>query len=197
MSPTPKIYLAGPEVFLPDAVALGERKKDLCRCHGFEGLFPFDNEAVPVDGGPGLGTLIYRGNVAMMRAADCAVLNLSPFRGAAADTGTSFELGFLSALGKPCVGYANGPADYIDRVRALGPVTRDEATGYWRDADGLAVEDFGNSENLMLDEALAELGAPGGIRGVVRAGSDRPLDDLGAFVECLLAMARLLGRSPA
>ena len=41
---TPKIYLAGPEVFLTNALEFAARKKDLCRQHGFEGLFPFDAE---------------------------------------------------------------------------------------------------------------------------------------------------------
>ncbi|MDF1764445.1 MAG: nucleoside 2-deoxyribosyltransferase, partial [Oleibacter sp.] len=33
-----RIYLAGPEVFLPDATLVGEQKKQLCRQYGFEGL---------------------------------------------------------------------------------------------------------------------------------------------------------------
>ena len=32
-----KIYLAGPEVFLPDAVQIGQAKKRLCAAYGFEG----------------------------------------------------------------------------------------------------------------------------------------------------------------
>ena len=39
-----RAYLAGPEVFLPEAVAIGQRKKQLCAKYGFEGLYPFDNE---------------------------------------------------------------------------------------------------------------------------------------------------------
>jgi nucleoside 2-deoxyribosyltransferase len=44
---TLKVYLAGPEVFLPDAIAIGNKKKRLCTEFGFEGLFPFDNEVAP------------------------------------------------------------------------------------------------------------------------------------------------------
>ena len=29
-----KIYLAGPDVFLPDAVEIGRRKVDICAAHG-------------------------------------------------------------------------------------------------------------------------------------------------------------------
>lgn len=39
-----KIYLAGPEVFHPDAAARGRQKQALCREYGFEGLFPLANE---------------------------------------------------------------------------------------------------------------------------------------------------------
>ena len=38
----PKVYLAGPDVFLPSAVALGQQKREVCAAHGLEGLFPLD-----------------------------------------------------------------------------------------------------------------------------------------------------------
>jgi nucleoside 2-deoxyribosyltransferase len=38
-----KIYLAGPDVFLPDAVEIGRRKVDICAAHGLTGLYPLDN----------------------------------------------------------------------------------------------------------------------------------------------------------
>ena len=37
-----RIYLAGPEVFLPDARVIGEAKARLCAAAGFEGIFPLD-----------------------------------------------------------------------------------------------------------------------------------------------------------
>ena len=40
--PPPRIYLAGPEVFLPDALEVGARKAALCGAHGLEGVFPLD-----------------------------------------------------------------------------------------------------------------------------------------------------------
>ncbi len=57
------VYLAGPEVFLPDAIELGERKKRLCRAYGFEGLYPLDNEITPASG-ERIDRLIYRANEA-------------------------------------------------------------------------------------------------------------------------------------
>ena len=94
------IYLAGPEVFLPDALAVGTRKKALCEKYGFIGLFPFDNEIKSAPPGARTDALIYHANLAMMRAADIGIFNLTPFRGVSADTGTVFELGLMIGLGK-------------------------------------------------------------------------------------------------
>ena len=41
-----KIYLAGPDVFLSNAIEVGNRKKKLCSQAGFTGLFPLDNESL-------------------------------------------------------------------------------------------------------------------------------------------------------
>lgn len=38
-----KIYLAGPDVFLPNAIEEGKRLKALCKEYGYEGFFPMDN----------------------------------------------------------------------------------------------------------------------------------------------------------
>ena len=179
------VYLAGPEVFLTDAMEIGRMKKEICRRHGLLGLFPFDNEAVAVEGGPALDVIIYRGNVAMMRQADFGVFNLTPFRGPGADGGTCFELGFMTALGKPCVGYSNDGASYIERVRLAGPLTQAD-DGCWRDAVGLLVEDFDNADNLMLDCSIEE----GGRQIFRRPSSNTPaLSDLSAFEACVAALA--------
>lgn len=42
------IYLAGPDVFRPDAEAHGEMLKALCAEFGFLGLYPLDH-ALPAD----------------------------------------------------------------------------------------------------------------------------------------------------
>jgi nucleoside 2-deoxyribosyltransferase len=55
-----KIYLAGPDVFLPDAVELGRAKVELCAAYGLTGLFPLDNK-VNVES-RGASRKIFRGN---------------------------------------------------------------------------------------------------------------------------------------
>ena len=40
----PRAYLAGPDVFYPNPLEIGEAKKAICAQHGFEGVFPLDAE---------------------------------------------------------------------------------------------------------------------------------------------------------
>jgi len=173
-----KIYLAGPDVFLSDATEVGRRKRELCERHGFAGLYPLDN-AVDLAAGDA-SMLIFRANRAMMDAADAVIANLTPFRGPSADAGTVYELGYMAGRGKLCLGYCNDPLAYRERVGRTHPVTR--AEGALRDAAGLAVEDFGLSDNLMIVHGLDLHGYPLVMPKVTPAD---PWHDLAAFERCL------------
>ena len=183
-----KIYLAGPEVFLPDAVAIGRRKKELCARHGLEGLFPFDNEVDPSAAREPVDRLIYRANEAMIRRADLGICNLTPFRGPNADAGTVFELGLLVGLGKPVFGYSNVTEDFLQRSRRADPAaTFDAADNTWRDSNRMTIENFGNADNLMIDNALIDHGGHPMVRH--RAPPDHLFDDLTGFEMCLRLIA--------
>jgi nucleoside 2-deoxyribosyltransferase len=188
MTRPPKIYLAGPEVFLSDAIAVGTRKKDLCKLYGFEGLFPLDNDDVRDANGIRVDLLIYRACVAHMRAADFGIFNLTPFRGPSADVGTVFELGFFAGLAKPIFAYTNDPDDLLQRVKRSDDVSYDAGTREWRDSMGLTVEDFGNADNLMIDMALAEQDHP-----IVRHAAlpHERFRDLTGFEACLREAAQM------
>ena len=80
-----KVYLAGPDVFFPDAALRAETHKKLCLAYGFEPLHPVDGVETTAAG-------IYAANIAMIQAADAVLANLSPFRGAETDSGTAFEI---------------------------------------------------------------------------------------------------------
>ncbi|WP_407176203.1 nucleoside 2-deoxyribosyltransferase [Bradyrhizobium sp. STM 3562] len=180
-----KIYLAGPDVFLPDALAIGRRKADICTRHGLRGLYPLDNS---VDLAAGAASrAIFAGNEAMMDAADAIIANLTPFRGHGADPGTVYELGYMAGRRKLCLGYSNDPSTYAERVRRSTEVK--EANGRLVDPQGLTVEDFGLSDNLMMIHALERYGC-----ALVRPRL-RPDDlwhDLTAFETCVrLAAERL------
>lgn len=177
---TPKVYLAGPEVFLPDAAALGARKKALCARHGFAGLFPGDAPAAP-DIATATDTAIFAACLSAMREADLGIFNLTPFRGVSADPGTVWELGFMAGLGKPVWGYTATAVPLRARIpaAAVGP------DGTWRDGHGWLVEDFGNADNLMIDRCLP----PGGLVRLDRGGRPDDLDGLDACLRLAAAAA--------
>ncbi len=145
-----KIYLAGPDVFLHDAVEIGRRKVEMCKRHGLIGLYPLDNAIDPAAEDASLR--IFRGNETMMIEADAIIANLTPFRGPGADAGTVYELGYMAGRGKLCLGYSNNPSSYADRVREFTDVNSRD--GRLIDALGLTVEDFGLTDNLMMIHAL-------------------------------------------
>lgn len=178
------VYLAGPDVFLPDALEMGARKKELCAKYGFKGRYPFDNEVPPETPDP--DRVIYRANVEMMRGVDFGIFNLTPFRGPSADPGTVFELGLMIGLGKPVFGYTNAVDDLMIRVRTAVSLSFDPKTSFWRDPAGMMVEDFGNADNLMIDAALLEQGHP-----IVRTKttSRKRFRDLTGFETCLAQAA--------
>lgn len=132
------LYLAGPDIFRPDAHDHGARLKDLCAAHGLRGIYP-------LDGAPSaLGAdAIRRKCMAEIDAADAIVANITPFRGPHMDPGTAWEVGYAEARGKPIFLWSADPHHLIARV---GTATERG----WRDADGHAVEDFGGRENLMI-----------------------------------------------
>lgn len=174
-----KVYLAGPDVFLPDALAIGQRKQDICRRHGLTGLYPLDNT---VDLAARDSSLqIFKGNEAMMDAADAVIANLTPFRGPGADSGTVYELGYMAGRGKSCFGYCNDPAPYAERVTRFTEVTRGSDQRLV-DADGLTVEDFGLPDNLMMIHALDLHGRP---LVLPRKRPDDVWHDLTAFEACV------------
>lgn len=173
-----KIYLAGPDVFLPDAVEIGRRKVELCRHYRVFGLYPLDN-AVDLSASDA-SRQIFHGNEAMMNQCDIIIANLTPFRGPSADAGTVFELGYMAGRGKLCFGYSNDPSIYADRMRKLGQV--DSQNGHLTDVDGLTVENFGLTDNLMMIHALDLYGAP------LIVPRETPADiwhDLASFEACL------------
>src|SRR5215510_3297084 len=154
--PPPRIYLAGPEVFLPDALTMGARKAAMCAAHGLEGVFPLDAQlGLAGLAKPEQARRISEANEGLMRSCAGLIANLTPFRGVSMDAGTAFEVGFMQALGRPLAGYTNVAAGYAERARALrarGPAMMDS------DRADLEIEDFGFAENLMIEVAILSSG---------------------------------------
>jgi nucleoside 2-deoxyribosyltransferase len=174
-----KVYLAGPDVFLPDAVAVGHKKKQLCDEYGFEGLYSLDKDG-ETQGDP---AQIFRANCALMQQADIGLFNLTPFRGPSTDVGTAFEVAFLFAAGKPLYGYTSTTADYLDRVtQAFGPPRHSD--GRYLDSSGCSIENCNLYDNLMISRAIADSG--GSIVRIDESDTDRvSLAAWKAFQACL------------
>jgi nucleoside 2-deoxyribosyltransferase len=137
-----KVYLAGPDVFLPDAMAHGRALQRLCAEYGFVGIYPLDGALPePLTATPRSARHIYEANIALLADCDAVMANLQNFRGTEPDSGTAFEVGFAVARGLPVWGYGAPSQPITAQVAA-------DAAG--RDAEGFHVEDFGLSRNLML-----------------------------------------------
>lgn len=147
------LYLAGPEVWFPDAGAHLARCAALCAEAGFRLLTADPAALKETEPGEVMAREIYAERVSRLRRADAAIVNLTPWRGPGADPGAAFEAGFLAGLAKPVLGWMNVPAeehaDYLGRVDAWMGARPDE-TGVWRDGDGCAIEDMGLPETVML-----------------------------------------------
>lgn len=144
----PLIYLAGPDVFRPDARAHFVRLAKACEALGLAAL-------LPADGNQGPGTeapehQIYAANMLRLRGAAGVVANLASFRGMEPDSGTVFEVGAAVALRIPVVAYGVPLGSYADRVRASMACQHDAAGVLRESGTDIAVEDFGQPLNLML-----------------------------------------------
>ena len=179
----PKLYLAGPDVFLPHAAAMAQAKRDLCAAHGLEGIAPFNPNLDLNRPAAELWRAIYADDLRMMRESDAILANLTPFRGASADAGTLLELGWFLGRGKPIFGYSNCAALFCDRSQAQQRALPGQMSA-------VAVEDFGLPDNLMVPGAV-EWG--GGLAMTLPPdGLTRPFDALDIFEICVAQAAKRL-----
>ena len=153
-----KLYLAGPEVFLPDALAFAEKQRALCTAYGFIALHPLDNSLDLGASDMATAMRIFRGDVDQIRACDVVVANCNGFRGVCMDDGTAFEIGYGDALGKVSYGYIAELTSQVDRTVRDYPCTP-QAGGPHIDREGyLVTDDFGTSINLMMQCAMIASG---------------------------------------
>jgi nucleoside 2-deoxyribosyltransferase len=171
-----RIYLAGPDVFFPNALEIGDAKKRICTQYGFEGVFPLDaefgivsNQGSQADTGHNIFDLM----VGLMDSCDLVIANLTPFRGPSMDVGTAIEIGYMYGCGKPVFGYTNVVKDYSERI----------------EPDDFLVESFGLIDNLMVEGPIYRTGTV-----VVR--SDVPPNEiyisLKGFTRCVREAAEML-----
>lgn len=143
-----KIYLAGPEVFLPNALEIGIARKLLCHKYGYEGLFPLDN-TITGSNLKEIATAIRLANQAMIHECDIVIANLSPFRGPEPDSGTVWEVGYAQGLGKRVLAYSTDLRPLKEKTQSILNLGDTNC-----DASGMAIEDFGLTHNLMFSQSV-------------------------------------------
>lgn len=143
-----KIYLAGPEVFLPNALDVGNDHKRLCKRYGYEGIFPLDN-TISGNNPKEVAEAIRHANQAMIRTCDIVIANLSPFRGPEPDSGTVWEVGYAQGLGKNVFAYSTDLRTLKEKTQSI--LNLGDANC---DALGMAIEDFGLTHNLMFSHIV-------------------------------------------
>jgi nucleoside 2-deoxyribosyltransferase len=175
-------YLAGPDVFLPNAPAHAARKAAICAAHGIVASPPLNEDVASLAEmhEEAAWRTIFAKDIALMERADICIANLTPFRGASADAGTLIEVGWFLGRGKPIFGYSNSATLFDARNAVLLARVRDPMPG-------LVVSGFGLPDNLMVAGAVESGGLP-----IFVPAEDVPFDSLAVFERCVRAVAERL-----
>ena len=160
----PRIYLAGPDIYHPQGIELAEQKKQICARYGLEGVAPSDFlVGLQFAGRPAGAAQLYRERLKIIESCDALIADMTPFRGPGMDPATAFEMGVMAGLGKPVVGYTLDPTPYAERIQRLhdeidAPVTH--VGSKLVTPDGVAIEDFGVADAVIVAGAALARGAP-------------------------------------
>jgi len=129
------VYVAGPDVFYPDAEQRAQKAREIADVYGFKPLIPMDNDITTENKTPlQIRDEIFEKNMKMINKCDIVIANITPFRGPSADAGTVWEIGCAVGQGKPVFAFTDDMSDYNTRVKP----------------DGMAIEDFKSVDNLMI-----------------------------------------------
>jgi len=184
------IYLAGPEVFLPNPVEAGKLKQQrieqLNEAEDWPftlvGLYPLDNEIPDFKPNYETGMRIYDANIGLMDQADFIAANMVRFRGPSMDVGTAFEMGYMAGLNKPVFAYYESepfygtiekPGLYADRVKQFYQVDPNDDH---KDIYGQSIENFNMADNLMM------LGAMTSGSGVIATDFDSVIKQIATYL---------------
>ncbi|MBT3551706.1 MAG: nucleoside 2-deoxyribosyltransferase [Rhodospirillaceae bacterium] len=161
---TPRVYLAGPDIYHPRAEEIAANKKSICERYGLEGVTPMDIEGGRTHSGSADdGLEIYRAARIMIAGCDALIANMTPFRGPGIDAATALEMGVMAGYGRPIVGYSLDTQIYKDRLAHLFQEIEEdliENGSGLATRDGLSVEDFGLLDTAVIAGAAMTAGAP-------------------------------------
>ena len=152
-SSPPRVYLAGPDVFFPQALNLGRNRKAVLAGLGMEGVFPLDEQPA----GEALlrnAHSIFEANRQLIDSCQAVLANVTPFRGPSADIGTVWEIGYACGQRKPVVAYSHDLSIYREKVFRHGwSLNLNEP----RDSEGNEIENFEGIDNLMLTQSVVAI----------------------------------------
>jgi nucleoside 2-deoxyribosyltransferase len=153
-------YLAGPDVFLPNALEIAQIKKGMLKKIGIKGHFPLDNVLnLKILTKQQASLLISRANEDLMRKSDMGLFNLTPFRSPSADAGTIYEEGFMSGLNKILYGYSNTTKTFHTRTKEfLGMKGSKTVEDILVDGHKMSLENFDLEDNLMISGGIVNQG---------------------------------------
>ncbi|BCQ29032.1 hypothetical protein NK8_72220 (plasmid) [Caballeronia sp. NK8] len=120
---------------------------------------------------------IYAANIELIRSAEIVMANLNDFRVGEPDSGTAFEVGFATPLGKPVSANRSSEESLVEHVKAAAIGSEGVFC-----AGGCLREDFGLSINLMLAcSAQGVIGGPAACLDAIRSLVDEGTPALGGL----------------
>lgn len=139
--PKAQAYLAGPGVFKPNASDLLHKEKEIFEnTSSVRAVIPFDADFEFTGDKHNDASMIRKFNIEMIQESLYIVADLNNFRGYEPDSGTAYEVGYASALGKTVVLYSK------DCDASL----REQHGNALCDNNGNTYEDFDLPKNLMF-----------------------------------------------
>lgn len=159
-----KIYIAGPDVFEKNSIEIGQKYSELCKKYGFEGLYPLDNVIDFNQPKQKIAQDIYKANKELIESCDIVIANLNSFRGKESDSGTVWECGYATAIGKKVYGYLYRDSTYLGQFSHDEKLLNKDGS---LDLNGRFIEDFDYPLNLMISCSVEEI-VIGGFEDVLK-----------------------------
>lgn len=158
MLKTPKVYIAGPDIFSLQWPSISMYILKKCEDLGLTPIFPFmPNSTMDQPNAPGVSTMgslddarqIRAHCLSLLRDCDGVIANITPFRGDEPDSGTVAEIILANEWGKPVIAYTHNPKMTHERH----PLGRKTEHGSLLCKDDYLVEQFNLPCNIMVVEA--------------------------------------------
>jgi len=85
----------------------------------------------------------------LIQNCDIVIANVSPFRGPEPDSGTVWEIGYAQALNKKVLAYSSDMRTLKEKTQEILNLKNSDC-----DSNGMAIEDFGLTHNLMFSDIV-------------------------------------------